>query len=79
MEKIISFKYKDIYNKFIDSYKKIHINPFHEISEYELEKGLFNRRMMFSLPSLKDSDSLIYEFITLNGEPKIIKFDKNKN
>lgn len=38
MEKIISFKYKDIYNKFIDSYKKIHINPFHEISEYELEK-----------------------------------------
>lgn len=178
-EKMISFKYKDIYNKFIDSYKKIHINPFHEISEYELEtiynelvnsmditddytfyyfmnyiikrlsgksdahtkldmvyalpinfkifdnevfanypdnlrganlkyingisidniisemdnvitygtlgkrryeleKGLFNRRMMFGLPSLKDSDSLIYEFITLNGEPKIIKFDKNK-
>lgn len=25
--KMISFKYKDIYNKFIDSYKKIHIDP----------------------------------------------------
>lgn len=32
---------------------------------YELEKGLFNRKMMFGLPSLKNSDSLTYEFITL--------------
>ena len=35
---MISVKYQNIYNQFIENYKKIHIDPFHEISEDELNK-----------------------------------------
>lgn len=35
---MIDVKYKKIYDEFVDHYKNIHINPWHEISEDELEK-----------------------------------------
>ena len=35
---MISVKYQNIYNQFIENYKRIHIDPFHEISEDELNK-----------------------------------------
>ncbi|MDO4742142.1 MAG: hypothetical protein Q4A79_02090 [Candidatus Saccharibacteria bacterium] len=38
---MISPKYKEIYNAFIEHYKDKHVNPWHEISESEL-KGLYN-------------------------------------
>lgn len=33
---MISIKYQNIYNQFIQNYKKIHIDPYHEISEDEI-------------------------------------------
>lgn len=45
----------------------------------EIEKGLFNRYIMFSLPSLKNSEELSYELVTLNGDVIIKKFDKKRN
>ena len=33
---MISIKYKNIYDKFIEKYKKIHIDPWHEINENQL-------------------------------------------
>lgn len=33
----------------------------------EIEKSLFNRVTMFGLPSLRNSDKLIYEFVDING------------
>lgn len=38
---MISPKYKEIYDSFIDHYKKHHVNPWHEISEQELN-DLYN-------------------------------------
>jgi hypothetical protein len=38
---MISTKYKDIYEKFLNHYKNIHVNPWHEISEEQLE-NLYN-------------------------------------
>lgn len=38
---MIDIKYKKIYNKFIEYYKNVHVNPWHEISEHELEQ-LYN-------------------------------------
>lgn len=35
---MIDIKYKNIYDKFVEHYKNVHVNPWHEISEYELEK-----------------------------------------
>ncbi len=35
---MISAKYKKIYEEFINKYKEIHINPWHEITEEELNK-----------------------------------------
>ena len=35
---MITKKYKNIYEKFIEEYKRIHINPWHEITEEELNK-----------------------------------------
>lgn len=35
---MIDVKYKNIYNKFIEHYKNVHVNPWHEISERELEQ-----------------------------------------
>ena len=37
-EKMINSKYKKIYEKFLENYKQIHVNPWHEIDEKELEK-----------------------------------------
>lgn len=177
---MISVKYQNIYNQFIENYKRIHVDPFHEISEDELnkiyselvnlmdvnddyafyyfmnyiikrlngksdahtkldmvsvmpinfklfddevivnypeelkgaslksingisisqiinemddiltygtagkrrieiEKGLFNRYTMFSLPSLRKFEELSYEFVTLNGDVIIKKFGKKRN
>lgn len=33
---MIDIKYKNIYDKFIEHYKLVHVNPWHEISELEL-------------------------------------------
>ncbi len=38
---MISPKYKNIYTKFIECYKDIHVNPWHEISEEQLHQ-LYN-------------------------------------
>ena len=38
---MIEIKYKKIYEQFIQNYKCIHVNPWHEITEEELEK-LYN-------------------------------------
>lgn len=38
---MIDIKYKKIYDKFVEHYKNIHVNPWHEISEYQLEQ-LYN-------------------------------------
>ncbi len=35
---MIDVKYKNIYNRFIEHYKNVHVNPWHEISERELEQ-----------------------------------------
>ena len=177
---MISIKYQNIYNQFIQNYKKIHIDPYHEITEdeiasiynelvnsmditddytfyyfvnyiikrlngksdahtkldmvsimpinfklfddavivnypeelkgaslkaingvdiiqilnemdniltygttgkkrFEIEKGLFNRYTMFSLPSLRNSEELSYEFETLDGHIITKKFDRKIN
>ena len=38
---MIDIKYNDIYNKFVEHYKNVHVNPWHEINEYQLEQ-LYN-------------------------------------
>ncbi len=38
---MIDIKYKKIYDKFIEHYKKVHVNPWHEINEFELQQ-LYN-------------------------------------
>ena len=35
---MIDLKYRKIYEKFLENYKQIHVNPWHEIDEKELEK-----------------------------------------
>lgn len=35
---MISTKYKNIYDRFIEFYKTTHINPWHEINETELNR-----------------------------------------
>ena len=30
---MIEIRYEKIYNQFIENYKEIHVNPWHEISE----------------------------------------------
>ena len=47
--------------------------------DYEIEKALFNRIVMFGLPSFMDKDELIYEILDLNGNmlnKKILKDEK---
>ena len=34
---MIDIKYKEIYNQFMNHYKKRHVNPWHEISENDLD------------------------------------------
>ncbi len=63
------------------------INELEEIITYgtsgkrkhELEKALFNRYILFGLPSLKKCDELIFEIEELNGERILRKFRKNEN
>lgn len=47
--------------------------------KYELEKSLFNRFVLFGLPSLRNSNELVFEIENINGEKITKKFDKNKN
>ena len=35
---MIDIKYKKLYDEFVNKYEEIHVNPWHEISEKELEK-----------------------------------------
>ncbi len=35
---MIDIKYKNIYEKFLEHYKNVHVNPWHEINEQQLEK-----------------------------------------
>lgn len=44
---------------------------------YELEKSLFNRNILFGLPSLRNSDKLDFEVESINGEKRIITFEKS--
>ena len=39
---MIISKYEEIYKKFIENYKEIHVNPWHEIDEKELAK-IYNK------------------------------------
>ena len=39
-----------------------------ERKRYELEKSLFDMSLLFSLPSLRESEELIFEFKTISGE-----------
>lgn len=45
---------------------------------YEIEKSLFNRYVLFSLPSLRNFDELIFELEKQTGEKEIRKFKKNE-
>lgn len=45
---------------------------------FEIEKALFNRYTMFSLPSFRGKQELSYTFITPNGETVIKTFKKNE-
>lgn len=50
--------------------------------DYEIEKSLFNRIVMFGLPSFRNSNELIYELVDINGnvlKEKIIKDKKYNN
>lgn len=38
---MINIKYKNIYDKFVEYYKNVHVNPWHEINESQLKK-LYN-------------------------------------
>jgi hypothetical protein len=46
--------------------------------KYELEKALFNKYMLFGLPSLRNSDELVFEIEKTNGERVIKRFKKNE-
>lgn len=45
---------------------------------FEIEKALFNRYTMFSLPSFRGKQELSYTFITPNGDTVIKTFKKNE-
>lgn len=44
---MITLKYKKIYEQFVENYKKIHINPWHEINEEELNTMNINNDYNF--------------------------------
>lgn len=46
--------------------------------KYELEKGLFNRFILFGLPSLRESNELNFEIETVNGEKITRRFPKDE-
>lgn len=62
------------------------INEIEEIITYgtkgkrkaEIENALFNRYVLFSLPSLRDSKELLFVIEKINGEKYEVKFNKNK-
>ncbi len=45
---------------------------------YEIEKSLFNRQILFGLPSLRNCNELVYEIETPNGERILRIFDKSR-
>ena len=45
---------------------------------YELERALFNKALLFGLPSFRNSDELEYEFITVDGISIKRKFKKEE-
>lgn len=47
-----------------------------EKKRYELEKSLFDMSLLFSLPSLRESAELIFEFKTISGEIEKRTIDK---
>ena len=47
-----------------------------ERKRYELEKSLFDMSLLFSLPSLRESEELIFEFKTISGEIEKRTIDK---
>mgnify|MGYP002516008473 FL=1 len=46
---------------------------------FETEKALFNKYVMFGLPSLRETSKLIYEFTNLNGETVTKTFNRKKS
>jgi hypothetical protein len=46
--------------------------------KYELEKSLFNRYILFGLPSLRNSDELFFEIEKNNSEKVIKRFNKSE-
>lgn len=44
--------------------------------KYELEKSLFNRYMLFSIPSLRNSDKLVFKIKDINGKEITKTYDK---
>lgn len=47
--------------------------------KFETEKALFNKCIMFGLPSLRETSKLIYEFTNLNGETVTKTFNRKKS
>lgn len=45
--------------------------------KFELEKAFSNRFQLFSIPSLRNFDDMIFKYKNLNGEIKEIKLNKN--
>ncbi|UKI28831.1 MAG: hypothetical protein L6V78_00110 [Clostridium sp.] len=54
---MISTKYQNIYEKFVESYKRIHIDPWHEIDEETLN-NLHDE--LVSCMDITDSYNFIY-------------------
>ena len=47
--------------------------------KYEIEKALFNKYILFGLPSLRNLDELIFEIEKTNGEKIIRKFQREES
>lgn len=62
--------------KILDELDDIIVYGTDERKRYGLEKSLFDMSLLFSLPSLRDSEELIFEFKTINGEVEKRIIDK---
>lgn len=62
--------------KILDELDDIIVYGTDERKRYELEKSLFDMSLLFSLPSLRDNEELIFEFKTINGEVEKRIIDK---
>lgn len=62
--------------KILDELDDIIVYGTDERKRYELEKSLFDMSLLFSLPSLRESEELTFEFKTISGEIEKRTIDK---